>query len=55
MIVTVDGGDSFTVDGATISFYYEKIPSSREQRQSLRMQALTTAKAVPVHFGQRKI
>lgn len=28
MIVTVDGGDSFTVDGGTNTFYYEKIPAA---------------------------
>ena len=45
MIVTVDGGDSFTVDGGTNTFYYEKIPAAGKQRQSIRMQALTTAKS----------
>lgn len=37
MIVTVDGG--------TNTFYYEKIPAAGKQRQSIRMQALTTAKS----------
>lgn len=36
MIVTVDGGDSFTVDGGTNTFYYEKIPAAGKQRQSIR-------------------
>ena len=45
MIVTVDGGDSFTVDGGTNTYYYEKIAASGKQQQSIPMQALSTARS----------
>lgn len=44
IVVTVDGGDNFTIDGSSNTFFYNKIPSSKQEEQTVNMQAVTSAK-----------
>lgn len=44
IVVTVDGGDSFTMDGSTNTFFYDRIASGESKEQSVDMQALASAK-----------
>ncbi len=43
-VVTIDGGDSFTMDGSTNTFYYQQVAAGAAQDQQVPMQALATAK-----------
>ena len=51
IVVTVDGGESFTVDGSTNTFFYESLKLGSSQKQEVPMQALTTAKSGAQSIG----
>ena len=44
IVVTVDGGDNFTIDGSSNTFFYNKIASNKQEEQTVNMQAVTGAK-----------
>lgn len=44
LVVTVDGGDSFTVSGGSNTFHYPKIAASGKKSETIQLQALSTAK-----------
>ena len=44
IVLTVDGGDSFTMNGSTNTFYYELLNAGAEQKQTANMQTLVAAK-----------
>lgn len=54
VVASVDGGENFALDGGTSTFYYEALPAKGEQKQTVPLQALPTAKngaqAVTVQF-----
>ena len=54
VVASVDGGENFALDGGTSTFYYDALPAKGEQKQSVPLQALPTAKsgaqAVTVQF-----
>lgn len=54
VVASVDGGENFALDGGTSTFYYDSLPARGEQKQSVPLQALPTAKsgaqAVTVQF-----
>ena len=45
IVVIVDGGESFTVDGGTNTAHYKSLGAGKEQKQELNMQALPAAKS----------
>lgn len=45
VVVTVDGGENFALDGGTSTFYYDSLASRGDQRQSVPLMALPTAKS----------
>ncbi|MEA5152207.1 MAG: CARDB domain-containing protein [Oscillospiraceae bacterium] len=45
IVVTVDGGDSFTMDNSTNTFYYSELAAGAEQKQQAPMQVLAAAKS----------
>ncbi len=51
MVVTVDGGDSFTIDGSSNTFYYSRIAASGKEQQMVQMQALNTARTGAQSIG----
>lgn len=44
IVATIDGGESFTIDGGTNTFYYDRLGAGAEAQQIIQMQALSTAK-----------
>lgn len=44
IVVTVDGGESFTMDGSTNTFFYTSLPAAASQSLKVPMQALPAAK-----------
>lgn len=44
IVVTIDGGDSFTIDGSTNTFHYDKIGGGDKNELTVNMQALVSAK-----------
>lgn len=44
IVATVDGGESFTIDGGTNTFYYDRLGAGAEAQQLIPMQVLATAK-----------
>ena len=44
LVVTVDGGDSFTIDGGSNTLYHRRLSASGKQTETIRLQALSTAK-----------
>lgn len=44
IVVTVEGGDSFTMDGSTNTFYYDGLDSGASQELEVPMQVLAAAK-----------
>ena len=45
VVVTVDGGESFTMDGSTNTFYYKSIAASSSQTQEVPMQVVPAGKS----------
>ena len=45
VVVSVDGGENFALDGGTSTFYYDSLASRGDQRQSVPLMALPTAKS----------
>lgn len=45
MVVTVDGGESFTIDGSSNTFYFNRIGSNGTKDVSINLQALATTKS----------
>lgn len=44
LVVTLDGGDSFTMETGTNTLYYRRLAASGKQSQTVQLQALATAK-----------
>ena len=44
ILVTIDGGDSFTIDGSSNTFYYQRIAASGKEALPVKMQALASAR-----------
>lgn len=51
IVVTVDGGDNFTIDGSSNTFFYNKIGSNKQEEQTVNMQAVTSAKTGAQSIG----
>ena len=45
VVVTVDGGESFTMDGSTNTFYYSSLPAGGRQIQDVPMRTVPTSKS----------
>lgn len=45
IVVTVDGGENFTMDGSTNTFYYKVLPSGAAQTQEVPMRSVPAAKS----------
>lgn len=45
VVVTVDGGESFTMDGSTNTFYYKTLGAGSSQTLTVPMQAVPPARA----------
>lgn len=45
VVLSVDGGENFALDGGTSTFYYDSLGSRADQRQSVPLMALPTAKS----------
>lgn len=45
IVTTVDGGESFTMDGSTNTFYYEGVSGGQSQTQQVPMVALSSSKS----------
>ena len=45
VVVTVDGGECFTMDGSTNTFFYKSLASGASQTQAVPMQAVPTGKS----------
>lgn len=45
VVVTVDGGESFAMDGSSNTFFYPSLPAGGTQNQSIPMQTLPTSKS----------
>lgn len=44
LVVTLDGGENFTMDGGSNTLYYQRLAASGKQSETVRLQALATAK-----------
>ena len=51
IVVTIDGGDNFTIDGSSNTFYYSKMGAGKEETQPINMQAVTSAKTGAQSIG----
>lgn len=51
IVMTIDGGDNFTMDGSSNTFYYSKIGAGKEETQPINMQAVTSAKTGAQSIG----
>ena len=51
IVVTVDGGESFTMDGSTNTFYYAALDPGASQSQEVPLQALPAAKTGAQSIG----
>lgn len=51
IVVTIDGGDSFTIDGGTNTFHYDKIAGGGKNELTVNMQALVSAKTGAQSIG----
>ena len=45
IVVTVDGGENFTVDGATNTYHYKSLDAGKSQEQEVAMQAVPASKS----------
>jgi hypothetical protein len=45
VVVTVDGGESFAMDGSTNTFFYKSLPAGSAQTQAVPMQAVPNGKS----------
>ncbi len=45
IVVTVDGGENFTVDGATNTYHYNSLDAGKTQQQEVAMQAVPACKS----------
>ena len=45
IVVTVDGGENFTMDGSTNTFYYKALPAGGAQTQEVPMRSVPAAKS----------
>ncbi len=51
IVVIIDGGDSFTIDGSTNTFHYDKIAGDGKNELTVNMQALVSAKTGAQSIG----
>lgn len=51
IVVTVDGGESFTMDDSTNTFFYNALGAGGKQQQEVPMQALVSAKSGAQNVG----